>query len=641
MAKRIGISGLLLFLLVNPCPAADSTLRVVTLRIAHDREFEQNGSLFKVRRWVEHASKEYEARFGIRFEITEFAHWDSDDRRQSLLGLLSDLRQKIPKAGVDVVLGLTAQDFKDRETRLGTASYQTCYILMSLPRSESLAWKVLAHEMAHLFGAADIDEPGCIMHRGGLGENFNPFSCAVIALHKDRSFAPFEYPLAEDKWERTIALYAARKTLDKNEIDLSPHLCSLYLEKKDYSAIEEECGRIIDLYPQCPELFNFLGIAHSNLGKFDSARQLFESALELDPCCPEIHNNLGINYLRTGRWDDAGRQFVDSIALCPRFAEAYGNLGYVYLQENRLDRAAEECRKALALSPNQAEVLATLGHALVLLDDLEEAETISKRALALRPGLVGPHNNLSLIYMKRGLYSETVRLCERALELDPQNRIALNRMGNALHHQGSYEKAVEVFHRLIRSAPDFMSAYLNLSAVYITASRFQQAVEIAEEALARDPHHADILANMAQAHFKLGDAAQAEKSCLRSLRLDPQNAAAHNLYGIILQSNGDRQRAEAEFLAAAALDSDWANPFLNLGHLYFEQRNFPLSKHYYYKVIALNPDQGMAHNNLAVILFHEGDYQAAWEKVRQAEESGFPVSGDFKSALKTKLKRIP
>ena len=47
------------------------------------------------------------------------------------------------------------------------------------------------------------------------------------------------------------------------------------------------------------------------------------------------------------------------------------------------------------------------------------------------------------------------------------------------------------------------------------------------------------------------------------------------------------------------------------------------------RAIELDPDFGMAYNNLAVSYFHKGDKSKAKEAAAKAQEKGYPVHPDF------------
>lgn len=634
MAKRICVLCVLAFFSLNPVFSETRSPRIVNLKIAYDEEFQKTASPARIEQWVAQASCDYEAHFGIQFHVSKIGSWKSSDRRYSLLDLMTDLRQKVPSHSADVVLGFTDQHLVLNPEKMGLACFSNGYILMRRPVSERKAINVLKHEMAHLFGAADLDEPGHVMHKNCTGDTFHTFSSRIITVHKHRSFSSEQYPLAEADKKQAIALYQERKALKKNEIDLNLHLAMIYLANKNYRGIEKECLAIVDSCPYCPEVFNFLGIARSHLGQLQSAQQYFKAALNIDPFCPEIHNNNGINFIRMESWSQAEKEFKKITASFSDFTEALGNLAYVYLRTDRPAQAVQECRKALSLGAETCQVLCTLGEAYFSQGNLEEAERLSLEAQSRFPGQVGPYNNLSLIYLKQKKYADTIHECRLALKIDPDNLVALKRLGTAYGLSGSFEKARLILQRFSETEANVHAEFLNLSAEYLELGQYHLAIKACQEALIRHPGYTEAHANLAFAYFELGQLHEAELSCHRALENDPHDFESHNLLGIIYKTQGIIEKASDEFIKAIQSQPDNVDVNLNLAHLYFESRQFPRSAFHYKKALKLDPGIGLAYNNLAVIHFYEGAYTESWEMAKKASETGFAVHPDFIAELK-------
>ena len=138
--------------------------RTVSLKIVTDEEFEA-GSLELEALFSEIAtvSERFAERFGIRFEVKETGTWRSDDSRQMMFELLDDMRRQTDKSGCDVVLGMTGQDYQNMDY-LGAASYLNGYLLLQSSVFERDGRGILEHEIAHLFGAVDLNEPRSIMN---------------------------------------------------------------------------------------------------------------------------------------------------------------------------------------------------------------------------------------------------------------------------------------------------------------------------------------------------------------------------------------------------------------------------------------------------------------------------------------------
>jgi tetratricopeptide (TPR) repeat protein len=639
MMKKIGIRAGAIAVLAGTILYGHDSIRVVRLKVACDREFERCGRLPAVRTLISEVSDVYEKRFGIRLLVTGVFPWKSNDQRPDIPGLLTDLRKKVPKDGCDAVLGLTGQSYAGKTFMRGAASYQTGYLIMRELKSDDL-WKLaFTHEIAHLFGAVDLDEPGSIMNQEGHGERFDEFSARVIRLHRDRGFLSHRYPLDQDKWPAAAALYRQRKRLKRHEHGLNLQLAWLYFKMGEYRRMEEECRELVEVNPYCSEALNFMAVAQCRLNRYAAAERYFDAALSLDPFCPEIHNNRGLNFLKMGDWETAVRSFRTCVQLCPGCAEAYGNLAYAFLRLNHLEAAERECRRALALCPDLDAVLSTWAEILIHKGDLTQAERISRLALEKGPERAGPHINLGLIFTRQKKYPDALRACERALGLEPENGVVLNRMGEIHCLMGHPELAVPLFLRLTRVEKESPRGYVNLATAWLESGRPHKAVEACRKALEIQPENALALCNLARAKLELGEAGEAENACLQALTFNDRSPDIFNTFGLILRRLGDRSQAEAAFLKAVELDPDGLEPNLNLGDIYLESGAYPRAERHYRKVLDRDPDIGQVYNNLAVIRFHESDFEEAWKLVGEAEDRGFPVHPGFRRALQDRLRK--
>ena len=141
----------------------NQNIRTVDLKIAVDEEFRSNKMWrLEIKRLIIDASQDFETRFDIRFRIKSFVFWFSDNSRSSMLGLLNDLRRKVPQGAGDVVLGFTAQPHLDQDLS-GAAAYLNGYIVIKRLGTELAMMRILKHEFCHLFGAIDLKEIGSIM----------------------------------------------------------------------------------------------------------------------------------------------------------------------------------------------------------------------------------------------------------------------------------------------------------------------------------------------------------------------------------------------------------------------------------------------------------------------------------------------
>ena len=178
--------------------------REIKLKIVVDEEFREVQDWRPiVKRVIAGVNDLYRDKFGLVFQIEAYSFWASDDRCQTVFELLNDLRKKVSNLGYDIVVGFTGQR-RGSFNLLGGANYLRNYVIVRRIPAESLMILTLAHELAHLFGAVDLVEPGSIMNHSHPGEHFDAFSSKLIMLNRDRVFLPPYFPLPREKIDEAI-----------------------------------------------------------------------------------------------------------------------------------------------------------------------------------------------------------------------------------------------------------------------------------------------------------------------------------------------------------------------------------------------------------------------------------------------------
>ena len=269
--SRRSLPVLLIFFLCLPLFSQNRSVRIVRLKVVADEEFRKNGDWrFEIKRHVANASRVFEDEFGIGFEIRTIDSWNSDNLQNTIVDLLNDLRKKVSLDEHDAVLGFTDQP-RDGSGLGGVASYLKGYVLLRRMKSSAFMDRMIVHELGHLFGAIDLNQPDSVMSRQNPGPQFDEFSKRIIRLNKDRNFNIYRFPLSADKLDEAVEIYEARKAQNRGEVEISILLASIYLEKKDYDAMMAECLRSLEINPNLPDAYHHLGIAYRRKGQLDEA----------------------------------------------------------------------------------------------------------------------------------------------------------------------------------------------------------------------------------------------------------------------------------------------------------------------------------------------------------------------------------
>lgn len=216
-----------------------------------------------------------------------------------------------------------------------------------------------------------------------------------------------KYTEARDEYRNVIAIdssrYAVWEALLNTEIQLS-----------DFTALENESTRAVELFPLFPVPYLFKGIAMLQNNKPEQALQSLTAGVKL----VSVNNALLVQF--------------------------YTTLGDVY---NRLKNNAlsdENYEKALKLDPNNSYVLNNYAYYLSLRNEnLQKAETMSAKSLTLDAANPANMDTYGWILFKLGRYSEALDWVKKAVEASPKTDAdLLEHLGDIYFKLGDIDNAM-------------------------------------------------------------------------------------------------------------------------------------------------------------------------------------------------------
>src|SRR5437870_977315 len=88
-----------------------------------------------------------------------------------------------------------------------------------------------------------------------------------------------------------------------------------YQRANQLNVAEAIYGRVLEVWPQCPDAVQFLGVLAHQRGTSEAAVRLMHEAIELAPENARYWNNLGNIYFESRHWPEAMAAYERSIEL--------------------------------------------------------------------------------------------------------------------------------------------------------------------------------------------------------------------------------------------------------------------------------------------------------------------------------------
>jgi arylsulfatase A-like enzyme/Tfp pilus assembly protein PilF len=138
-------------------------------------------------------------------------------------------------------------------------------------------------------------------------------------------------------------------------VDDRVQLALLYCETKHPDAAVELLAPLAT--SKNPDVLNALGVALSDQGKAQQAREQFERVLTIDANNAPALQNLGILSLHMGDVSAASSYLTRALAMNPNLPLALNTLGVVYARSNDFSRAVDSWNRAVQVDPRQYDAL--------------------------------------------------------------------------------------------------------------------------------------------------------------------------------------------------------------------------------------------------------------------------------------------
>jgi Flp pilus assembly protein TadD len=267
-----------------------------------------------------------------------------------------------------------------------------------------------------------------------------------------------------------------------------------------------------------------LGMAYSELRRFQEARAAYDEALRRDSSNPDAYLHIGLDAATAGD-DDAAVDWM---------TQAYGK------------------------APDRPDVSEALLHQLIRVGNFERAQEVLDSAMAAHSSDLDLRELQGDLERREGHAEEAAETYSRILALQPRRvntRIALASVYEQLHQS---DKAASELENAVRLDPHNAEAKAQLGHLAIEAGRQQAASDWTRQALALDPNNLTANEDRAVLLERSGKHEDAQVVLQRLVKLEPNNPRIHYLLGRVLLKLQRTEEAQSEFDFSKRLEASQA-----------------------------------------------------------------------------------
>jgi len=286
---------------------------------------------------------------------------------------------------------------------------------------------------------------------------------------------------------------------------------------------------------------------------------------------------VGVNELLSlGRVDDAIKALDLRLKDSPRDAQAFNLLSRSYFAMQKWNPAVEAGEKAVSIAPNNSDYHMWLGRAYAEKANHSSFVTAAQltkkirrefeRAVELDASNVYARSDLAEFYLEAPAFmGGGASKARRQAEAIGQQDAAVGHWLQAriAEKEQRFDEAEQEYRNAIEASGNQGSFWLNLASYYRRQHRLNEMESAITSAIAADKKRPSVLFDAAQILFGAGrNFIGAASFVRRYLATGPMveeapTFQAHYLLGSILEKQGDKAGAAAEYKAALALASDY------------------------------------------------------------------------------------
>ena len=318
--------------------------------------------------------------------------------------------------------------------------------------------------------------------------------------------------------------------------------------------------------------------------------------------------------------------------------------GNACVERGEVDRAIESYRQAVALVPGHARAHYNLGVMLHRSGHLDAADRHYAIALDSDPRMFRALVNRGNVQRELGDASAAARFYARALDIEPGDAHArknLALLAAEFETGGAHEAAVTAYEALSKAG--LTAARLGLGNSLLALGKIDRAVEAYGAALASaasDEERSRAHFNLGIAHFNRGSPTEASSHFRAAVELPAalNQAQLHQAQvhlGLIAKACGDGESAQRIFEEVIASEPGNVFALNNLATLLLERGNLERADELLDQALRIDPGCAGAHVNVAVLALRRHDFAKGWEayEMRSRMKRGFAAVPEGRPAL--------
>lgn len=317
-----------------------------------------------------------------------------------------------------------------------------------------------------------------------------------------------------------------------------------------------------------------------------------------------------------------------------------------HLQQRNLDVAIRECTEVLASNPRSAPAHMLLGEIYLAkgsISMIAEGKAELQQALDLDPHLLWARFYLAKIYMDQGSYEKAQAQLELGLKERPDVPHFLSLLGEARRKLGNPAASLELNRKALQRDPAMTPAHYFMALAYIDMKQEDAAIGEFESAIHSSYVAPEMYTGLAALYGKKQRFADAEELCRKAIALDSSRPESYLTLARLYNAQHAGNKAleilrkalpeGTELPASAFYQQLQADICVEQGTAYQSRKMSAAAIDAYERALALDPNRGEVHRQLAELYLRKADAARALEHATAAERLGAPIEQPLRAEI--------
>lgn len=290
----------------------------------------------------------------------------------------------------------------------------------------------------------------------------------------------------------------------------------------------------------------FLGDLYFRAGENSRAEFIYEKLLAAHPNDRETHNRLGTVYAAENRVDDAIHEFNAALP----GTDSVGDLVRLHERRGDLDAYRKDMQRLADLFPSDPNIQAELGQVYGAIHQPYLAALYFRRALDSDAGSLTALNGLGLALMDEYDYQGAIAQFKHCLMLDQSNFTCTDNLGAAQLQSLDYTTAQQTLTRAHALEPERAEPLVNFGYLADAKGDWKKAIAYYAQAIELWPYSREAYVDIGIAYESHQLYPLAQAALIKGITAVPDDGRLHVLLGQAYESQGEREKAIAEYRAA-------------------------------------------------------------------------------------------